>query len=162
MQIDKLLQIIQSPDVRTAVEFWDRSRQGKELPARADINLTEIPRLLLGLTMLDVIDGGQDYRLRYVGRNISKNQTLRVGELQSAMPEQQGQAFIRQRYHRAVEERRPVFQRYVYTSTQGDKRLIEAISCPISDDGRSVNKLFSYGTDLGFADISEEISDTLI
>ena len=162
MQIDEILQRIVSSNVRTALQFWEQSRGGKEIPARSDINLIEIPSLLLGLTLVDVIDGGKDYRLRYVGRNIINNQILKVGQLQSEMPAQQGQEIIKGRYSRVVEQRRPVFQRYVYTSIQGDKRLIEAISCPLSDDGETINKLFCFGEDMGFASSSEKFDDTLI
>ncbi|MEQ8707973.1 MAG: PAS domain-containing protein [Rhodospirillales bacterium] len=162
MQIDEILQTTQSRNIQNALQFWNWSRQGKQLPAREDINLTEIPSLLLGLTLLDVVDGGQDYRVRYVGRNIINNQTLKVGQLQSEMPAQEGRTLIRKRYQRVLDERRPVLQRYVYTSFRGDSRLIEAVTCPLSDDGITINKLFSYGIDHGFTDISEEISDTLI
>ena len=162
MQINELLQKITSPNVRTALQFWEQSRGCKEVPARSDINLIEIPSLLLGLTLVDVIEGGKDYRLRYVGRNIINNQVLKVGQLQSDMPPQQGQAMIKRRYTCVVEERRPVFQRYVYTSIQGDKRLIEAISCPLSDDGETINKLFCFGEDMGFHSSSEKCDDTLV
>tara|TARA_R110002096_G_scaffold227478_1_gene416854 strand:+ start:65 stop:556 length:492 start_codon:yes stop_codon:yes gene_type:complete len=162
MQIDDLLQKIVSPNVRAALQFWEQSRGEKELPSRSEINLIEIPSLLLGLTLVDVINAGQDYRLRYVGRNIINNQVLKIGQLQSEMPEQQGQTMIKKRYNRVVEERRPVFQRYVYISIQGDKRLIEAVSCPLSDDGETINKLFCYGEDLGFAGSSEKFGDTLM
>jgi hypothetical protein len=54
-----------------------------------------------------------------------------------------------------------VLQTYVFTSSKGDRRKIEVLSCPLSDDGEEVNKIFTYGYDLGFAVLTDD-GNTLI
>lgn len=49
------------------LDYWDRCRNGRPMPARADINPAEIPALLPYLGLLDVLPTAPRFRHRLIG-----------------------------------------------------------------------------------------------
>lgn len=163
MNHSAILEAIQSDGLREALNYWERKRGDRAMPRRQDLDLTDIPVLLTRITIADVVDGGDDFVMRYVGRGISGNQVVLPGVSLLTLPLDQGRDLILVRYRHAVTEKRPVYQRYVFsTATTGDRRIIETVTCPLSDDGETVNKLFTCGHSLGFAESGQSMGDTLI
>lgn len=161
MVVEDLLNSIQSAPVKEALKYWDTVRGSRSMPRREDLDLVDIPKLLVNVSIVDVVGGGDDFISRYIGRGISERQSLRTGERFTDLPVEQGRSLILGRYRKVISEKRPVLQTYVFTSSKGDRRKIEVLSCPLSDDGDEVNKIFTYGYDLGFAVLTED-GDTLI
>ena len=52
--------------LQEAFEYWRGKAAGRPMPCRADIDPTEIPRLLPHVMLVDVLDGGR-YRYRLIG-----------------------------------------------------------------------------------------------
>lgn len=163
MNHSAILEAIESDGLREALSYWESKRGERAMPSRQDLDLTDIPGLLTSITIADVVDGGGDFVMRYVGRSISGNQLVQPGVSLLTLPQDQGRDFILVRFRRAVAERRPVYQRYVFSNaTTGDRRVLETVTCPLSDDGETVNKLFTCGNSLGFAESGRPTGDTLI
>lgn len=53
--------------LRQAFAYWEGKRAGRRLPARADIEPMEIPRLLPNIFLVDVLDGPPRFHLRLMG-----------------------------------------------------------------------------------------------
>jgi hypothetical protein len=58
---------MRSPIVREAYAYWRGKRDGAALPARADIDPVEIPRLLPYVSLVEREDGTGRYRYRLFG-----------------------------------------------------------------------------------------------
>ncbi len=56
-----------SPRIRRAYEYWDGKRQGRLMPARADIQPQEIPDLLPDIVLTEVLAEPPYLRYRLVG-----------------------------------------------------------------------------------------------
>jgi hypothetical protein len=163
MNTTEILEAIRSDELREALRYWESRKGDRAMPAREDLDLTDLPRLLTDITIADVVDGGADYLLRYVGRHLSGLQQVQPGVSCLSIPPEQGRDFILKRYGRAVAEKRPVYQLYVYDTASGSgRRVAETLTCPLSDDGVTVNKLFTCGHGLGFAGFDQPDGDTLI
>lgn len=67
------MEIIAQPEVapiRDLVAYSDKKRGDRFAPRRSDIDPTEIPRHLPHIHMMDVLDGGADFRYRLIGTAI--------------------------------------------------------------------------------------------
>lgn len=140
---------IQSAIVRAGFRYWCDRRGNRELPRRADLDPTDIPRLLTSVTLIDVTYEPFDFRYRLVGGDIVRDQQIRVGESIHDVPAEYGRDGICERYRRSVVERRPVLQTYETLTRRGQTLRIEALTCPLSDDDRVVNMLVSFGARIG-------------
>src|SRR5690349_7676726 len=57
---------IADPRLRQAHDYWRRKAAGRKMPRRADIDPTEIPKLLPDVMLVDVLPEGR-YRYRLIG-----------------------------------------------------------------------------------------------
>lgn len=163
MNDSAILDAIQSDELREALLYWQSRRGDRAMPRRSDLELVDLPRLLTDITIVDVVDGGADFLMRYVGRRLSGLQVVKAGTSCLLIPPEQGRDFILKRYNIALTEKRPVYQLYVYKdATKGDRRVVETISCPLSEDGVIVDKLFTCGHGLGLADSDQPTGDLTI
>lgn len=67
------LALIDRPDVRLMddlLDYWNRKRAGRIGPRRADLDPAAIKAHLPHLVIVDVIDGGKDFRFRLVGTRV--------------------------------------------------------------------------------------------
>jgi hypothetical protein len=71
---DGLAAALQQPEnalLRDFFAYWQGRRQGDRLPARADVEPTEIPQLLANIFLVDVVPGERlRFRFRLVGTTI--------------------------------------------------------------------------------------------
>ena len=55
------------PVLGVVLAYWDQKRGTRLMPCKRDIDPIEIPRRLLpNLQLIDVIDGGERFRYRFV------------------------------------------------------------------------------------------------
>lgn len=63
---------ITAPSLLEAMAVWRRWAAGRPAPLWADVKLYELPAVLLPMTsVMDVLDGGQDFRCRYWGSGLT-------------------------------------------------------------------------------------------
>jgi hypothetical protein len=132
-----------APPLRELHGYWDQRRDGRSMPARADIDIALIPTLLQYVFLVDVLDGGRDFRFRLVGTHFRDvtGQEVTGQHVAEAFPEQFG-AEVRQIWGRVVEERRPVFGRGNLWIPGREHVKWEGIAMPLAEDDRTVNMLF--------------------
>ncbi|MBT5498221.1 MAG: PAS domain-containing protein, partial [Alphaproteobacteria bacterium] len=61
---------VASPLLLQAHDLWDRKRANRLMPARADLDPVEMPKLLPHMALIEVRPYGQRLRVRLVGTNI--------------------------------------------------------------------------------------------
>ncbi|HZS85657.1 MAG TPA: PAS domain-containing protein [Stellaceae bacterium] len=120
--------------------YWDRKRGGRAMPARRDLDPTEIPKLLPHLRITEIIEGGRRFRYRLVGTAIveafgSDFTGKYVDELYS--PERA--AAIESNYRRVCAEKRPIFRRSRYITLKGYDIIANRLLAPLSENGREVD-----------------------
>lgn len=128
------------PILGEALRYWHGKRGGRLMPARRDIDPTEIPRLLAHLQMIDVIDRGARFRYRLVGTAIvetfGQDYTGRFVDEQFLGARGD---FIQKIYRTVCDERRPVFLRNDYRTAKGLSIVAVRLFLPLSQDGEQVS-----------------------
>jgi hypothetical protein len=133
--------------IEALVEYWQSKCAGRPMPRRADIDPVEIPAHLADVMLIDVLDGGADFRYRLVGTRIVQAMardatSRRISELHGGQPGIF--AKVRSLYLRPVLLKRPIFVRgHIFWLPTRDGRQFEAGYLPLSDDGDNVNILLA-------------------
>jgi hypothetical protein len=149
------LELIDAPDapqISDLVAYWEGKRAGRPMPRRADIDPTELGSHLPNIFMVDVLDGGADFRYRLLGTAIvaglGRDSTGRkLKHLYRDQPE--AFAGLAALFRKVVTERRPAFARgHIFWLPARDLRRFSGGYVPLSDDGATVNiilaELFLY------------------
>jgi hypothetical protein len=144
---------VKAPLARQAFAYWESKRQGRLMPARADINPTEIPQLLRHVIMVRVLRNPLDFEYVLVGNacvealgfNLSR---LKVSQLDKISP---GYAQMLHAFHKLIcDTRAPQGGWGRLVHVQREYRVFEGIYMPLSDDGETVDRIFAvaeYFTD---------------
>jgi hypothetical protein len=135
--------------LQQTLDYWQRLRGGRRMPARKDLNPADIPRLLPKLMLADVGQEKADadiprIRFRLVGTEV----VIRFGyemtgyELSEIDYGNQAEK-IAGLYRRAVDRALPQFARIELS--QGPTRIIhmQQLLLPLSDDGTNVNMILA-------------------
>jgi len=135
-----------------AYRYWQRKAATRAMPCRADIDPTEIPKLLPDVMLVDVLPDGR-YRYRLIGTENARahgiNATGRY--LDEVLPGAEYKAHVIGLYDECVRERRPLYSECLFLSSvrQAPERHTKVLFLPLSADGDSVNivlvmQLFVY------------------
>ena len=74
------------PDAITLHRYWEEKRTGKTFPDRSDISPSDFSRLLPNITIVEVLEGGRDFRFRLFGSLfVAMTGIDRTGELFSQL-----------------------------------------------------------------------------
>jgi hypothetical protein len=118
------------------------------MPARADVDPTEIPHLLPHLLLTDVLPEGR-FRYRLVGTEVERSFGTRMtGRCLDELMFGEYLAYMTGLYRRVVDERRPLFSGSRYGSADGGESLLftDRLMLPLSSDGATVDKVLSIQT----------------
>jgi len=133
----------ESPEIRQLVAYWNERRGERFAPSRADIDPTAIRWILPCLSMIDVIDGGQDFRFRLLGTRIvdglGRDSTGRYfGEVYAGQPNVMER--MRERMHRVMRLKQPQYTRGTcYWQPDRAYKHFEDVNLPLSSDGTHVD-----------------------
>lgn len=121
---------------RAGLAHWRGLRQDAPLPDREVLDPSGMLRLLPYTFLIDVLDGGNDFRYRLVGTNIvahtpRDNTGLRLSEIEAQGTQRQ----LRALYGSAVAGRQPRFQRIAYRTRAGMRSWYETVACPLLERG---------------------------
>lgn len=136
---------IEDPALAFVRDYWNARRGGRAMPSRADIRPADMKKHLGWIVMLDVLNGGDDFRYRTLGTRITEHfgsdptgRTIKdfysgfgAGVRDVALE------VMRQ----AVEERAPVLTTGVGGTVGYPFIKFGTIYAPLSDDGAHVNIL---------------------
>ena len=137
-------QRLTSEKLKGAFDVWDSLRAGRIGPKRDELS-PSLLRAVLALTfMIDVIDGGQDFRFRFAGDRVIQFMGRRFAGM--LLSELAGTSFfdnMRVMYSGCVASRGPVTSGVRPVTYPGKEFLeAEAMVLPLSEDGETITHLF--------------------
>jgi hypothetical protein len=127
--------------------YWDRQRAGRDLPARADIDPVDIPRLLPHLVMIDVHYDAEgrlaDFGYRLWGQHVidHNNRSLVGRRLSDLVRDDPRQKRWLDHYTRAAAERRPMFDTATYRTVTDTVKTMDFAVFPLAPAGGRVEAL---------------------
>jgi len=134
--------------VRKGYTYWKSMCHGNRFPARTDIDPTEVPTLLSGITLVDV-EAGKDaprFRFRLMGDFpviiAGGNHT---GAYFDELPALREDPFsVIDVYMRVLEKRQPHYWRRDFVNPHKSFRQYESLVCPLSGDGENIDMFISF------------------
>ncbi|HJW41898.1 MAG TPA: PAS domain-containing protein [Rhizomicrobium sp.] len=126
--------------------YWERKRGSRAMPSRGQVVPSEIKNLLPFVVLVDVVDGGADFRYRLVGSQLHAYFPAQpTGRLVSEALLPFGADTVAATldvYRRVVAQRQPLRIRGDGAWYAQDPKFFEAILTPLSEDGASANMIF--------------------
>jgi len=137
-------QTLTSEKLKSAFDAWDTLRAGRIGPKREEITPAPLKGVLASTFIIDVVDGGQDFRFRFAGDRIIQFMGRRFAGM--LLSELIGTSFfdsMRAMYSGCVAAKRPITSGVRQATYPGKEFLeIEAMVLPLSEDGANVTHLF--------------------
>ena len=135
---------IKAKILRKIYRYWRGKCREGALPSRADLDPTEIlPALLPHVFLVDVVDGGRDFRYRLVGTHIVESVGFEyTGRLVSEFMRGREEEMQARDYHRLVESREPQHVICNMVAFGRDYMRFERVVCPLSSDGEAIDMIF--------------------
>src|SRR5262249_26329681 len=128
--------------------YWRERRGARRMPGRADIDPGQLLPLLPYLMLIDVIDGGRQFRYRLVGTELERHIGPHVsGQLVDHILSGPYLAYIRSLYERLIAEAAPLYAENNYDGTWrgftllADLKRAHRLLLPLSNDGSTVNMI---------------------
>lgn len=136
---------------RRLLAFWDARRGGRSMPERKDFDPLDMKPWLSRLMLIEVIDGGRDFRYRLVGTDVTEKLGYEItGKLLSTVPSSPGKVPEFLEEHRvAVRTGRPVHVIQDYFSEAMQRPIkYERLLLPLGERDGKATMLLAYRTDL--------------
>lgn len=126
--------------------YWLRKQSGRTMPSRHEIAPSEIKAQLPNVLLVDVIDGGREFRYRLVGSRLQGSfPAVPTGRLMSELLVPFGDYTVTKTldtYREVVSSRAPLRIRGSGALFAQDPKYFDALLMPLSDDGERVNMIF--------------------
>jgi hypothetical protein len=133
------------PRFDQAYRYWYEKASGRAMPSRADIDPTEIPRLLPDVMLVERHSDGR-YRYRLIGTENARahgvNATGRF--LDEVLPGPEYRAHVLALYDECVATQRALYTECLFFSParHAPERHTKVLFLPLSADGETVNMIF--------------------
>lgn len=135
------------PSIVALLAYWTAKRGKRSVPLRGDFDPIELKDHLPSLFMLDVIEGGRDFRYRLIGTAITAISGRDVtGARFSVLYQSDPNALVTaaKLFGPVISERQPGFARgTVFWRPERDYRRYEAGYFPLSIDGETVDVILA-------------------
>lgn len=134
---------LRNKTIKAAFDYWNGKRAGRDMPARGDIEPSEIVPLLPHVMLVDVVHAPLDFSFRLVGTEVVHRYGReftgrRLLDLDLDHVKQQ----VFDEYSLSVERGKPEYFVDDYVMHDGRVMHFERLLMPLSDDGDRVNMLF--------------------
>jgi hypothetical protein len=138
---------ITHPHLRDLHAYWQRKKAGRRLPARGDVEPSEIPRLLPWIALVEVTENPQRFFFRLAGTKIETFYGAKVsGRWLDELDFSEHNAAIAAQYAAAAQSGEPSVARFAFTKQDGRHLEYERVLLPLSSDGSKVDMLLiGYG-----------------
>jgi hypothetical protein len=139
--------MLNSPRLREAYAYWDAKRKNKLMPARADIDPVEMPRLLPYIILIDVVGEPLDFRYRLIGTQAcSIMRRDFTGQFFSKIPGNEKESALWRGCDAVVGSKAPMYWQLPYVGPDRFLRDYENVLLPLSNDGVKVTMIFKVIT----------------
>jgi len=137
---------ISDPRLAVLYSYWSSKRGARAIPGRADIEPGELRALLPHILLIDVVEGGRDFRYRLVGTEIERHIGRPVtGSLISEVLSGAYLTYIRSLHQRVVAEAAPIYSENSFNDGRGglaeiaDFKRAFRLMLPLAKDGATVD-----------------------
>ena len=138
------LNIVSAP-LRQLHDYWDDRRAGRAMPARADLDPADIPRLLPNLILFDVEPGSERLKARLVGTNVVRMYgTDYTGQYLDEIDFGDRRKAILHDYMTCYRTKSMYVSEHTFWTTRDISYRVERLILPLSDDGETVTMLLSW------------------
>jgi hypothetical protein len=126
--------------------YWLARRGERRFPARADIEPTDIPHLLVGIMLLDVHYEPLDFEYRLIGDDIARRMGSLKGKRVRAAALRNPASTAYDNYCRMIASGVPQFLKGsgIAAYRPGRQVTVSRVHCPLSTDGTVIDKIISY------------------
>lgn len=134
-----------SARIRQGFDYWLSKLDGARLPARCAIDPAEIVQLLPHVVMVEVSRDPLDFVERVTGEAILKHS--RENSMHRSWRDYPGRgpdSEIWRHFAEVVESGEPNFTSVPYVGPQRDLVEVEMVACPLSEDGRTVDRVIAF------------------
>jgi hypothetical protein len=139
-------ELLEAAGMRRLYEVWsDAARgRGRRMPSRADIEILELTAYIGELSLLEVVEGGVDFRYRVLSGGAAKllghDYTGMLLSQTAGQRDRERVDRLMQRYRRVVALKVPWYAR---TPAVPEMPILytERLALPLSDDGETVNMI---------------------
>lgn len=143
-ELGKPIEEVRSAMLSRAYAYWNAKRGDSPMPARADLDPVDIPRLLPNIILMDVTQPDDRLKVRLVGTLVvtmfgSDYTGLFLDEIDFGQVREK----ILTEYNGAVTAARPLFSDHPFRKLGGYMFDIERVILPLSEDGRRVTMLLA-------------------
>ncbi|MBL8672385.1 MAG: PAS domain-containing protein [Alphaproteobacteria bacterium] len=134
-----------SPRVAAIHAYWDRKRDARPMPARSQIDPTELKPFLPGITLVDVGASAEDMRYRLMGTaNVASRGYDPTGQPVAERLFGRSKADILENYRRVVTSKQPLYDGDMQRTASGFSRESGTIYLPLSTNGKQVDMILIY------------------
>lgn len=124
--------------------YWNDRCAGRTMPARADLDPADIPRLLPNLILLDVESGTERLKVRLVGTTVARMYgTDYTGRYLDEIEFGDRRNAILHDYMTCYRSKGVYVSEHTFWTDRGVNFRIERLILPLSDDGDTVSMLLS-------------------
>lgn len=136
------LDAITDPRLRRLLTYWSDKCDGREMPARQNIDVLDLAEHLGRLNLLDVL-GKNLFRFRIHGSAIANpDRRDLTGMTNNDYSDPTFRDLVTRHYQECVDERAPVYH-YVLGSLNGDPFEYRRLTLPLSSDGETFDMLIA-------------------
>lgn len=131
--------------LRELKAYWEAKRGSRRMPERADIDVAELKAHMPSLFLVDVLEGGRDFRFRLLGTNLTsrfgRDSTGKTFSTTYDRADAEATAWLLMVYRSVVERRLPVLSSAPLHQVGRDYLRGTAIHLPLSRDGDAVDMI---------------------
>lgn len=134
---------IKHAPLRQLFDYWRTKASSRAAPRRADIDpVLEIPSVVPHVGLVDVLEGGRDFRFRVAGGEMRDmfGRELRGLKLSETRLNDDGDASLVE-FRQVVATGRPGCRFHDFTQRGGQRIRYERLLCPLTNDGGQVHML---------------------
>ncbi len=136
------------PELRAVKEYWDGKRGARAMARRGDIDPVELRSHLSCLSLVDVLEGGRDYRFRLLGTEFSRlfgrDSTGKTIREVYGGGDPEILSWMLGSYDGVLRSKRPVLRRGSVRAVDKDFIAIDGLLLPLSEDGERVSMIFGH------------------
>jgi hypothetical protein len=130
------------PRLRALYDYWGAKRRGRRMPARADIDPVDVPRLLSNLMLVSVCGEPPRFGFRLVGTEIVARYGAELtGHELDGIDLGSELGSVRAQYEETVRDSAPTYCRHELETKSGKYLRYERLLLPLSRDGAHVDML---------------------
>jgi hypothetical protein len=136
---------ITDPRLSQAHDYWRGKLARRAMPRRADIDPTEIPKLLPDVMLVDVLPQGR-YRYRLIGteNTVAHGMNATGRYLDEVLPGPEYKTHVIALYDECVGTRRALYSECLFMAPgrRAPERHTKVLFMPLAEDGEAVNMVF--------------------